>query len=164
MTDHNDSYFLDQRLAELNTFLINLFRFPHAPHMTCSKAFLGLMEQVRETSFIFTAHVLGISLAPNTSPGTPAVVGSVQEPALCPGLQPGDVLSKLNGKAVGEMSHTVLVNHIKHMRRPIILHFVQAFGDVMQASPAPSATSSPTSDGWKKLGKGKPLPSFSGDR
>ena len=69
MTDHNDSYFLDQRMTELKTFLLNLFRFPHVPHMTCSKAFLGLMEQVRETSFIFTAGVLGMSLAPNSAQG-----------------------------------------------------------------------------------------------
>lgn len=69
LTDHNNSYFLDQRTSELNNFLTNLFRFPHVPHMTCSKAFLGLMEQVRETSFIFPQAVLGISLVPASNSG-----------------------------------------------------------------------------------------------
>lgn len=69
LTDHNNSYFLDQRMSELKIFLLNLFRFPHVPHMTCSKAFLGLMEQVRETSFIFPQPVLGITIAPSTGAG-----------------------------------------------------------------------------------------------
>lgn len=94
--------------------------------------------------------------------GSPAVVGSVQEPDLCPGLCSGDVISKLNGRAVGSLSHSQLVNSIKQLRRPIIIHFVQAFGEV-RPSPVPSATSSPTSAGFKKLEKGRPLPSFSGD-
>ena len=95
--------------------------------------------------------------------GSPAVVGSVQDTETCPGLCSGDVISKLNGRTAGALSHSQLVNSIKQLRRPIIIHFVQAFGDVAR-SPAPSATSSPSSGGFKRLEKGKPLPSFSGDR
>jgi hypothetical protein len=67
--DHNDNNFLSQRTRELKSFLVNLFRFPHVPQMTCSKAFIGLMEQVRETSFIFPSPNLGLSLVPSQVPG-----------------------------------------------------------------------------------------------
>lgn len=77
LTDHNNSYFLDQRLQQLKTFLVNLFRFPHVPHMTCSKAFLGLMEQVRETSFIFSSAVLGMALAAVPESGLYPVMASL---------------------------------------------------------------------------------------
>ena len=86
------------------------------------------------------------------------MVGTVEVPDLCPGLQPGDVISKLNGRTVGDLSHTVLVNHIKMLRRPIIIHFVQAFSKTHQGD------SCTDDESFKMLEKGKPLPSFSGDK
>lgn len=35
-------------------------------------------EQVRETSVVITTPELGVTLIPSSTPGTPAVVGSVQ--------------------------------------------------------------------------------------
>ena len=70
ITDHNDSHFLLQRSRELKVFLVSLLQFPHVPLMTCTKAFLGLMEQVRETSVVFTTPTLGMSLVPSQIPGT----------------------------------------------------------------------------------------------
>lgn len=61
-----------------------------------------------------------------------------------------------------------IVNTIKSLKRPIIIHFVQALGDVAldsppaRLSPAPSGTED--SDGFRRLQKGKHLPSFSGDK
>jgi hypothetical protein len=160
ITDHNNSGFLDQRQAELNQFLQRLFDFPHVPQMTCSKAFIGLMEQVRETSIVFPQATLGLSLVPSQVPGethllpynlhihkcgphlthipqcvftitgTPAVVGIIQRPESCPGLQAGDVISKINGKAIGNLGFAGVVNCIKQLNRPIVVHFVQALGDL----------------------------------
>jgi hypothetical protein len=72
ITDHNDSHFLLQRSRELKVFLVSLLQFPHVPLMTCTKAFLGLMEQVRETSVVFTTPTLGMSLVPSQIPGIEA--------------------------------------------------------------------------------------------
>lgn len=74
--------------------------------------------------------------------GTPAVVGIIQRPESCPGLQAGDVISKINGKAIGNLGFAGVVNCIKQLNRPIVIHFVQALGDMSLVTMPTGTTSS----------------------
>ncbi len=55
-------------------------------------------------SISFSAPTLGLSLSPSKLPNTPVVIGFVQDTATCAGLLAGDVISKVNGIAVGTFS------------------------------------------------------------
>jgi len=126
MTDHNDPAFLTERETQLQTYLTSLIRVPHVSDLTSTKAFLGLMEKVRETSLVFTTQTIGITLIPCDSPGTPAVIGFIQNPDSCMGLLAGDIVSKINGNATGSLTFNGVVRMLKHLPRPIVVHFVQA--------------------------------------
>mmetsp|Transcript_17466 Transcript_17466/g.15749 ORF Transcript_17466/g.15749 Transcript_17466/m.15749 type:complete len:332 (+) Transcript_17466:25-1020(+) len=126
-TDHMDPTFINDRREKLSTFLANLLTIPHVSEMTCIKAFLGLMDQVKEFSISFHVPTLGLSLvAPEKqSIENPAIVGIIQKPELCPGLFSGDSITKINGLPVAGSTFTGVVNRIKTLPRPIIIHFVQ---------------------------------------
>ena len=154
-TDHNDLAFIQDRKFALESFLSNLVNMPHVPDMTCVKAFLGIMEQVREFSFIIHVPSLCLTLLPSEkaaaraaaaaaaaadmSPSSipslvpissallqmPAIVGGVQKPDFFVGLKPGDAISKINGDAVAGTTFSDVVSKLKTLPRPIILHFIQ---------------------------------------
>lgn len=44
-------------------------RIPHAVELTSVKAFIGLVDNVRETSILFTSPTLGMTLLPSETPG-----------------------------------------------------------------------------------------------
>lgn len=101
---------------------------PHVNDMTCVKAFLGLMDQVKEVSTVFHVPTLGLTLNPTQKPGTPCVVGSVLKPVP---LQEGgtlgenDVLSKINGIPVSDQGFNNVVMRLKQLPRPLLVHFIQ---------------------------------------
>jgi hypothetical protein len=82
VVDHTDPAFLATREHALQTYLTALIRIPHVTDLVSTKAFIGLMEKVRETSMIFTTPTIGVTLIPCDSPGTPAVVGFIQASAV----------------------------------------------------------------------------------
>lgn len=125
-TDHTSPIFLQQRESQLQAYLASLVRVPHVAEMISLKTFLGLMDKVRETSLKFASPTLGLTLIPCESPGSPAVIGYVQNTDLCSSLTAGDIVSKINGSAVGTLTFDGVVRLLKHLPRPLIVHFVQA--------------------------------------
>jgi hypothetical protein len=51
-TDHMDPLFITDRKTKLHNFMKTLLAIPHVADMTCVKAFLGLMEQVRPVTML----------------------------------------------------------------------------------------------------------------
>jgi hypothetical protein len=126
--DHRDPAFVQERVNKLERYMTYLFAVPHINDMTCVKAFLGLMDQVKELSVVFHIPTLGMTLLPTDKVGTPCVVGNLQKRADareggC--VQPGDVLSKINGLAVADSSYNGCVARIKQLPRPLMVHFIQ---------------------------------------
>mmetsp|Transcript_22746 Transcript_22746/g.23402 ORF Transcript_22746/g.23402 Transcript_22746/m.23402 type:complete len:391 (+) Transcript_22746:106-1278(+) len=161
-TDHTDPVFLQQRETQLQSYLISLVRVPHVADMISMKAFLGLMDKVRETSIVFKTPTLGLTLIPCESPGSPAVIGFVQNTELCASLTAGDIVSKINGSAVGSLTFDGVVRMLKHLPRPIVVHFAQTLA-CPESESSREAKKRQTS--WKgDLEPNRPhLPSFSAD-
>mmetsp|Transcript_20555 Transcript_20555/g.38168 ORF Transcript_20555/g.38168 Transcript_20555/m.38168 type:complete len:317 (+) Transcript_20555:37-987(+) len=126
MVDHSDSAFLEDRRHRLEIYLTSLVGVPHVADTASIKAFLGLMEKVRETSVVITGEDLGFTLTVSQAPGTPAVVGSIQDEAACDGLKVGDLLSKIGGQQTGAYKFSGIETCLKHHPRPVVLHFVQS--------------------------------------
>eukprot|EP01031_Cornospumella_fuschlensis_P027616 gene27616-33350_t len=163
LTDHRDPAFIQDRQLKLESYLVNLIAIPHVPDMISVKAFLGIMDEVREYSLSFHTPQLGISLSPQTSANsldTTVVVGEVVKEELktpppptvshTPSpthqsshtIQPGDVVSKVNGVCVGSVAmgdglnvFEGLVHRIRALPRPLIIHFVRH--TTHQVLPAP---------------------------
>jgi hypothetical protein len=64
-------------------------------------------------------------------------VEAVQKPELCPGVAPGDSISKINGVPVAGLSFGGVINRLKFLPRPMIVHFVRIL-DNDGPSPSPS--------------------------
>jgi hypothetical protein len=45
-------------------FIKSLIDVPHVPAMICTKAFLGILDRVREMSLLFDRQILGLTLVP----------------------------------------------------------------------------------------------------
>lgn len=171
LTDHKDPQFIMDRQLKLETFLIAILAVPHVSHMICSKAFVGLLDRVKEYSVSFHVPQLGLSLIPyNNSPtkaaaaaarqqdayaqddyNTPVVVGSVLKPDVCTGVSPGDTISKINGMPVAGTNFQGIIARIKLLPRPIIIHFISVIGGV----------GSLTDDATGVAGRTSPAPSSS---
>ena len=136
-TDHRDPSFIKDRQMKLEIYLTALVAIPHVSDMICVKAFLGLMDQVREYSVSFHVPTLGMSLIPSGRPeqeGVPVLVGAIQKPESGP-MASGDSISKINGVPVAGLNFNGVVTRIKVLPRPIIVHFIQVIG-AQPADPA----------------------------
>jgi len=151
-TNHLDPAFIEERRQKLESFLKLLIDIPHVCEMTCTKAFLGLMDKVRELSFSFRVPTIGLTLnSGGANSQSPAIIRSIENPSYAPGLYSGDAISKINGVPIQGETFKGIVARIHRLPRPLIIHFVQVI-----ASPKPITneiieTSEPR------------LPSFSGD-
>ena len=150
-TDHSDMNFINQRKTELSNFLRQLISVPHVSEMNCLKAFLGIINHVREFSVLFTTPQLGLQLQPNERvKSTPVIVGNVLNAEQCPGIFTGDAVSKINGVPIVGMNFKGVVQKIKLYPRPLIIHFIQLIGkkghDVLSVS-EDSASSKQSSSG-----------------
>ena len=105
-TDHLDPAFIQDRKAKLDCFLRDLVQIPHVADMTCVKAFLGIIDQIREVSFSYHLPRLGLTLAANVKnvQVSPAVVQSIQNPENCEGVFVGDCVSRINGVSVNGLN------------------------------------------------------------
>ena len=105
-TDHLDPAFIQDRKHKLDLYIRDLVLIPHVADMTCVKAFLGLVDQIREISYSFHLPKLGITLAANMKnvQVSPAVVQSIQSPENCPLVCVGDCLSRINGASVNGLN------------------------------------------------------------
>ncbi len=106
VADHLSPEFIEDRKRKLQVFLRSLLEVPHVSEMTCVKSFLGLMEQLKELSFAVRVPKLGIGLVPSEKLGSlrTAVVSHVGQSDFCPGIEVGDVISRVNGVSVTGLS------------------------------------------------------------
>jgi hypothetical protein len=131
---YSDPDFIKDRQDKLEHYLSQLIAIPHASDMICVRAFLGMMESVRELSIAFHVPTLGMTLQPATmgqladDSNPPIVVGLIQKPELCEGVLVGDSLSKINGVPILGMQFNSVVHRIKSLPRPLIVHFIQVLG------------------------------------
>ena len=120
---HSDPAFISARREKLEAYLTQLLRVPHVSEMVCTRAFLGLMESVREFSFLYHSQQLGVTLQRTVKEG--ASVGSLQNPEQSPGLRVGDAVSKINGVVVADLNFNGTVARIRRLPRPCVVHFIQ---------------------------------------
>lgn len=147
LVDHNDEQFIQDRVQGLKTYLSLLVSMPQICDMTCVKGFVGIMEQVREFSITFDVATLGFSLQ------NPVTVDAIQRPELCPGLDEGDSISKINGVPVAGLSFNGVVSRLKFLPRPMIVHFVRVLGKEESASTGAAAVGDEAQGGEKALPK-----------
>lgn len=149
-TNHLDPAFIEERRQKLETFLKLLIDIPHVCEMTCTKAFVGLMDKVRELSFSFRVPTIGLTLNNGGSNSqSPAIVRSIENPSYAPGLFSGDAISKINGVPIQGETFKGIVARIHRLPRPLIIHFVQVI-----AAPKAITHEEPVNER---------VPSFSGD-
>lgn len=135
-TDHRDPSFIADRSLKLEVFLVSLVNVPHVSDMICVKAFLGLMESVREHSVSFHTPQLGMALVAGNSAKAPygvspdniAVVGSVTKPEYCEEVAVGDAISKINGIPIAGYSFDGIIARVRALPRPVVVHFIQVIG------------------------------------
>jgi hypothetical protein len=141
-TDHRDPSFIQDRRSKLDMFIREMVAIPHVVDMSCLKAFLGLIDQIREVSFDFHLPKLGLTLAANVKnvAVSPAVVQSIQTPEYCDGIGIGDCVSRINGVSVNGLNFTGVVNRIKMLPKPMIIHFVQIIGAPIETRVADSSS------------------------
>lgn len=136
-TDHQDPTFISQRANELDVFLKSLIAIPHVSNMNCVKAFLGIINNVREFSIEFRLATLGLSLNPSEKVrSTPALVGNVLNIDQCPGVCVGDAISKINGVPISGNTFKGIVSKIKMSPRPLLIHFIQIIASKGSATSA----------------------------
>jgi len=127
--DHRDPTFIEQRKSGLQQYLKMLVGVPHVPEMNCVKAFLGLINNIREISIVFKKTQLGLSLNPcDKNKTTPAIVGAVLSIDNAPGIFTGDAISKINGVPVAGDTFKGVIHKLKITPRPMIVHFIQLMG------------------------------------
>jgi PX domain len=145
---HSDPAFIQARLSKLDSYLSALIRVPHVADMVALRAFLGILECVREYSVVYRSSQLGITLQRTSIPPAheSAVVGSVQETVTETeeiGVKVGDAVSKLNGVAVEDLNFSGTIARIRRLPRPFVVHFTQVFarrgGPGGPASPSSAA-------------------------
>jgi hypothetical protein len=88
MTDHQDPVFISERMRQLSVYLTELVIVPHVADMTCTKSFLGLMDQVPSARLVlytkqetfnclfFSIHVLP---HPDLQMGNRGLIGKEKE-------------------------------------------------------------------------------------
>lgn len=122
---HSDPEFIRCRVEKLNLYVTQLLRVPHVSEMVCTRAFLGLMENVREFSIVYREQQLGLTLQRMQSGKEGATVGSLQRPELSPGLLVGDSVSKINGQVVADLNFNGCIARIRRLPRPMVVHYIQ---------------------------------------
>jgi len=140
---HSDPAFIQARLSKLDGYLSALIRVPHVADMVALRAFLGILECVREYSVVYRSSQLGITLQRTSIPPAheSAVVGSVPEATEAEenGVKVGDAVSKLNGVAVEDLNFSGTIARIRRLPRPFVVHFTQVFARRGPASSSSAA-------------------------
>jgi hypothetical protein len=103
----------------------------------------------------FNTQTLGLSLE------NPVCVEAVQKPELCPGVVPGDSISKINGVPVAGLSFGGVINRLKFLPRPMIVHFVRILDN---DGPPPSHSNSSSSSNSSSNNNGNSNGNSNGNR
>jgi hypothetical protein len=156
--DHEEPKFVNNRKQRLSLYVSSLVNLPFVVDMTCTKAFLGLIDQVREVSFAFQDK-LGLTLAANKKSDamSPAVIQSIQQPDNCEGIYCGDCVSRVNGESLTGVTFSETISRITRLPRPIVIHFIQIVAAA--ASPSAGGSSSSSSSSSSSAGAGKSVSS-----
>ena len=132
--DQKSPDFIENRRMLLEKYLRNLIMIPRVAELQELYDLLGIVNSdIRETSMIFSAGPLGLTLRAQASGGpSPAVVADfkpgsdgVYGPAKQSGLIGiGDCISKVDGESVFEDTYDVIVQKIQLAPRPVLIHFL----------------------------------------
>ncbi|CAM9535389.1 unnamed protein product, partial [Hapterophycus canaliculatus] len=143
-TNHGDMSFVENRRKALEQYLKTLLQLPHVSTLDSTRAFLGMVGNLREFSVAWEGKELGVKLkrasevaggtlgvggagvaGPNGDAGAPpvitAVLGKERSP---PGVLPGDRLLKVNGDSTELMSLEAAWSSVARATRPVMLHFL----------------------------------------
>ena len=131
--DHNDASFLEQRQRDLDSYVAKLVHVPHVWATPLAGPFVGVANNVREYSVVFPERVLGFTMGKcqnSNDNDFPAFVASCRPPDCPVDVKVGDLLSKISGRSVANLTFPECINAIKHSQRPIMLHFLATLGSV----------------------------------
>ncbi|CAM9969232.1 unnamed protein product [Pylaiella littoralis] len=142
-TNHGDLNFVEDRRRSLEQYVKTLLQLPHVSTLDSTRAFLGMVGNLREFSVSWDGKELGVKLkrasevaggklgsvagggGPNGDGGAPPVITSVQGDGKSPpGVQPGDRLFKVNGDSTELMTLEAAWSSVARATRPVMLHFL----------------------------------------
>jgi len=145
LEDHFDTEFLETRRVELESWLRRTLLVPRVSCNPDMELFLGMADiSMREISIAIESGSLGLRLKKRigglvsgssdrfheTYPQA-IVDGYMRGEDNIPGVAEasglvgiGDVISKVNGESVVNMSYEAIVPLLKHSRKPMIIHFL----------------------------------------
>ena len=94
-----------------------LIGVPHVLRIPFTSPFLGIANQMREISVLFTDRTLGITVTRSAVPDYPAVVGAINGGPGAGVVCVGDIVSKVNGDPASNMAFEELVASIQSAPR-----------------------------------------------
>eukprot|EP00752_Nemacystus_decipiens_P009877 g8812.t1 len=142
-TNHGDVGFVEDRRRALEQYLKTLLQLPHVSTLDSTRAFLGMVGNLREFSVPWDGKELGVTLkrasevaggilagaggsaGESGRAGAPPVITSVKGKGKSPpGVYPGDRLFKVNGDSTELMSLEAAWSSVARATRPVMLHFL----------------------------------------
>ncbi|KAG5176389.1 hypothetical protein JKP88DRAFT_265419 [Tribonema minus] len=136
LLDRSDAAFIESRRAELQAYLRTLLRVPHVGGLDTTRAFLGLVGDLRERSFVvsggaaggggagfaLTADVQGDGLS---DPHGFLTVAQLLRGAPA-GVAVGDMLLRVGGATIEGKSLLQVTERLEKMPQPYLVHLISA--------------------------------------
>ena len=134
LQNHFEGHFVEERRLRLDSMMQRIVGVPRFASSPAVLAFLGMSDQVREASVLFKDGPLGLIVdpAPTTSgrASSSMVVGfkpldsGQPGPAAASGVvSVGDIISKINGESVTELTHEEVLMKLR-APKPLMVHFL----------------------------------------
>jgi hypothetical protein len=141
--DHADPEFQEARREKLELYIQKLVQVPRVLQISTVCPFLGMSGHVIERSVLFPAKSIGVTIqsaggtaskqgvsASISGAGFPGVVEAVRDGPAVGLVEPGDIVSKVNGMTTISMKFPDIVNLVAKSPRPIVLHFLHGNKDM----------------------------------